>query len=450
MKQDIRYGLIVMFLVIGVKALAQTPPILINTNTVAEGAGLISNGAVVILRETQIQYDNEGNPVMEVNEYGKEVPVREPRDRAGKIKLTHLAENYNLENPLLFVEGLVTKRARIYNDNIEWADYVFEESYNLISLSSLESFIKENGHLPAIPSAQEVKENGYSIAEMHHQFLRTMEEMTLHQLAMETEIEKLRAKTSGYRMINSRIEKLKSKLGIESDLSSSEFVVQSENILQDQVEPQASINDQSDNRGKVGINVNGLENNTVLNISGRVIISNNGTTDPDLNDEVEINALATYDDDLTEHDIVFAEDENGNRFWEDRGIRKFHPEDFLVYVNGEIVVTDYVSTNLAEHWDNEQLDMGSNAAPMPLNELREFIEQNGHLPGIPSQESINNNKGYEVNMIAMAFKRNLEDQFKYLISQRKQITSLRNELSAFASLEDELRSINKRLEVLND
>ena len=450
MKQDIRYGLIVMFLVIGVKALAQTPPILINTNTVAEGAGLISNGAVVILKETQIQYDNEGNPVMEVNKYGKEVPVREPRDRAGQIKLTHLAENYNLENPLLFVEGLVTKRARIYNDNIEWADYVFEESYNLISLSSLESFIKENGHLPAIPSAQEVKENGYSIAEMHHQFLRTMEEMTLHQLAMETEIEKLRAKTSGYRMINSRIEKLKSKLGIESDLSSSEFVVQSENILQDQVEPQASINDQSDNRGKVGINVNGLENNTVLNISGRVIISNNGTTDPDLNDEVEINALATYDDDLTEHDIVFAEDENGNRFWEDRGIRKFHPEDFLVYVNGEIVVTDYVSTNLAEHWDNEQLDMGSNAAPMPLNELREFIEQNGHLPGIPSQESINNNKGYEVNMIAMAFKRNLEDQFKYLISQRKQITSLRNELSAFASLEDELRSINKRLEVLND
>ncbi len=37
-----------------------------------------------------------------------------------------------------------------------WPDYVFGEDYKLMSLSETERYIKENGHLPGVPSAQEV------------------------------------------------------------------------------------------------------------------------------------------------------------------------------------------------------------------------------------------------------------------------------------------------------
>jgi hypothetical protein len=41
-----------------------------------------------------------------------------------------------------------------------WADYVFDEKYKPISLEEVEEFIKNNKHLPQIPTAKEVKENG--------------------------------------------------------------------------------------------------------------------------------------------------------------------------------------------------------------------------------------------------------------------------------------------------
>lgn len=39
-------------------------------------------------------------------------------------------------------------------------DYVFGEDYNLKSLQEVENYIKENKHLPEIPSAQEIEKNG--------------------------------------------------------------------------------------------------------------------------------------------------------------------------------------------------------------------------------------------------------------------------------------------------
>jgi hypothetical protein len=39
-------------------------------------------------------------------------------------------------------------------------DYVFKEEYNLKSIQEVEIFIKINDHLPEIPSAKELDENG--------------------------------------------------------------------------------------------------------------------------------------------------------------------------------------------------------------------------------------------------------------------------------------------------
>lgn len=61
-----------------------------------------------------------------------------------------------------------------------WPDYVFEEDYQSASLSDIETYIKTNKHLPEIPSAKEVKENGISLGEMNGKLLKKIEELTLY------------------------------------------------------------------------------------------------------------------------------------------------------------------------------------------------------------------------------------------------------------------------------
>jgi len=46
---------------------------------------------------------------------------------------------------------------------IDWPDYVFAEDYNLMSLTDLEAEIETLGHLPGVPSAEEVEENGHAL-----------------------------------------------------------------------------------------------------------------------------------------------------------------------------------------------------------------------------------------------------------------------------------------------
>ncbi|MGD8781982.1 MAG: LamG domain-containing protein [Ignavibacteria bacterium] len=66
----------------------------------------------------------------------------------------------------------------------DWPDKVFEEDYDLKPLTEVENFIKENKHLPDIPSAEEVKEEGLSIGEMQAKLLEKIEELTLYTIEL--------------------------------------------------------------------------------------------------------------------------------------------------------------------------------------------------------------------------------------------------------------------------
>jgi len=61
-----------------------------------------------------------------------------------------------------------------------WPDYVFTKDYLLPSLQETEKHINEKGHLPGIPSAQNVKTNGIDLGEMNAKLLQKIEELTLH------------------------------------------------------------------------------------------------------------------------------------------------------------------------------------------------------------------------------------------------------------------------------
>lgn len=81
----------------------------------------------------------------------------------------------------LAVEGKIGAREVVVT-TAAWADYVFENTYNLRPLSEVESYIKENKHLPEIPSAKDVEVNGVNLGEMNMLLLKKVEELTLYLL----------------------------------------------------------------------------------------------------------------------------------------------------------------------------------------------------------------------------------------------------------------------------
>jgi len=92
----------------------------------------------------------------------------------------------------LDVDGKI--RANEIVVNTGGADFVFEDNYNLKSLNEVESFIKENKHLPEIPTAKEVQENGVSLGEMQTKLLQKVEELTLYIIEQEKRIKELESR----------------------------------------------------------------------------------------------------------------------------------------------------------------------------------------------------------------------------------------------------------------
>ena len=114
------------------------------------------------------------------------------------------ANGYTFDSGDMVVNGKITCKnemkvlslnAEDVNVNMKnVADYVFDENYDLKSLSEVESYVKENKHLPGIPSAAEIEENGVSLSKMSNMLLEKVEELTLHLIRLEKENAELKAK----------------------------------------------------------------------------------------------------------------------------------------------------------------------------------------------------------------------------------------------------------------
>ncbi|QJB42423.1 hypothetical protein HF324_33065 [Chitinophaga oryzae] len=80
----------------------------------------------------------------------------------------------------LAVEGTVGARRIKVTQQTSWADFVFHENYQLPSLQELEAYIQQHKHLPDVPTAKEVQENGIDIGNMNATLLQKVEELTLY------------------------------------------------------------------------------------------------------------------------------------------------------------------------------------------------------------------------------------------------------------------------------
>ncbi|WP_198550762.1 LamG domain-containing protein, partial [Salegentibacter salinarum] len=87
-----------------------------------------------------------------------------------------------------FSDNLLSVAGTVLSDSIRiaqvtnWPDYVFSETYDLLDLEDVASYIKEQGHLPGLPSAEEVLSDGISLKHMDKTNLKKIEELSLYLL----------------------------------------------------------------------------------------------------------------------------------------------------------------------------------------------------------------------------------------------------------------------------
>jgi hypothetical protein len=89
---------------------------------------------------------------------------------------------------LYVAEGILTEKVKVaVKNSADWSDYVFANDYKLRSLNDVEKFVKTHKHLPGVPSAQEVVNQGVDIAKMDAKLLEKVEELTLYMIELKKE-----------------------------------------------------------------------------------------------------------------------------------------------------------------------------------------------------------------------------------------------------------------------
>jgi hypothetical protein len=111
----------------------------------------------------------------------------------------------------LTVNGKIHAKEVRIDLNFPAPDYVFANDYKLKSLQEVEEFIKQNSHLPEIPSAKEIKKNGLMLAEMNMSLLKKIEELTLYTIEQNKKILVLEKQNEKFSALERRLEKMENR-----------------------------------------------------------------------------------------------------------------------------------------------------------------------------------------------------------------------------------------------
>lgn len=171
-----------------VAATAGTDYVAASTNSVGTIAkfsapGTVANSAISeasISNGAGVKVDSKSAGYLAVGDFGAGTPMSIP---AG----------YRL----VVQDGIITEKVKVaVRNQTDWADYVFEPNYSLMPLSEVEKFVKENKHLPNVPSADEMVKKGVEVGQTSKMFMEKIEELTLYMIEMKKEIEDLKAENT--------------------------------------------------------------------------------------------------------------------------------------------------------------------------------------------------------------------------------------------------------------
>ncbi len=93
--------------------------------------------------------------------------------------------------------GLMRVNGNIICQDLEvtltnWWDEVFSPGYSLMTISELQKYIDENGHLPGVPAESEVVGQTMSVQEMNLMLLKKVEELSLYVIELQKQIDELK------------------------------------------------------------------------------------------------------------------------------------------------------------------------------------------------------------------------------------------------------------------
>jgi len=117
-------------------------------------------------------------------------------NNAGAVVIGDNDMTYVGDYKLYVSDGIITEKVKVaVKNSTQWADYVFDEKYNLLDIAKLDKFITKNKHLPGIQSSTEVKENGgFELGQMTVKLLEKVEELTLYVIQLKKENDAMKSK----------------------------------------------------------------------------------------------------------------------------------------------------------------------------------------------------------------------------------------------------------------
>lgn len=160
------------------------------------------------MRISGTMFDLQGNTAVNIGTFNQpylfqvsdhEVTIKHDLQTIGVTYLgLNNTEMGNIPLSLKSKYGLFVKKGILSEDYsvapiASWADFVFSPTYKLAPLNEVESYIVENGHLPDVPSEEEVAQEGYSQHDINKALLQKVEELTLYVIQQNKEIQELKA-----------------------------------------------------------------------------------------------------------------------------------------------------------------------------------------------------------------------------------------------------------------
>lgn len=127
------------------------------------------------------------------------------RDNAGVfLPVLSITDAQNIGIGTTNPDAKLTVKGKIHTEEVKvdlsvpGPDYVFEKDYRLMQISEIERYLQMNKHLPEVPSACEMAENGIELGEMNMVLLKKIEELTLYLIEEHKENERQKQLIENY------------------------------------------------------------------------------------------------------------------------------------------------------------------------------------------------------------------------------------------------------------